>query len=314
MYKNVSGNLIDNKKIKPKHNKNSIKTTYKQIKPIQLLHSKTSYHLYIYKNDFLKQITYQSILFKQIHLDAHSHLQRYNSTKQVQKYKKFRSHLVKTGVFPNDYLNYFFTKSSNDSSLNSSLISPINRYDEYRRNLLFNNYRSPSAEGAIMMQLRKVTNKKSKIVKDYFNMKPLSKFINHNRFRSNHISSNRFIRNIKSRVKDINNQNNCTDDKINIDQETQEESQISQLQQFMEMVKRAKEKGTDFYIKELTEFLDGEFAKTDIYKSKVIEERINKFKEDFRLKLDQRKTFSKTIFKGFSFEDTTIFPLGSSII
>jgi hypothetical protein len=112
---------------------------------------------------------------------------------------------------------------------------------------------------------------------------------------------------IKSRVKDINTQNNSTNDKINIVQETQNEPQISRLQHFMEMVKRAKEQGTDCYIKELTDFLDGEFVKTDIYKSKLIEERINKFKEDFRLKLDQRKTFSNKIFKGLMFEDTTVF-------
>lgn len=303
----LKNNVIDTKKNKPQQNKNFIKINPDQMKPIQLLHSKTSYHLYIYKNDFLKQITYQSTLFKHLQLNTPYHLQRYNSAKQTKKSKKYHLALIKKRLFPNDYLNYSFTIGSNDSSLNSSLISPRHKYDEYKKNLLFNNYRSPSAEGAIMMQLKKVSNKKSKFVKDYFNMKPLSKFVNYNRFRSNHISSNRFIRNIKSRVKDINTQNNSTNDKINIDQETQNEPQISRLQHFMEMVKRAKEQGTDCYIKELTDFLDGEFVKTDIYKSKLIEERINKFKEDFRLKLDQRKTFSNKIFKGLMFEDTTVF-------
>ena len=75
----------------------------------------------------------------------------------------------------------------------------------------------------------------------------------------------------------------------------------------MEMINKAKNQGTEVYIKELTEFFDGEFVSSDIYKAKILEERMNKFKADLRSKLDMKKEMTDNIMKGIQFKDVCLF-------
>jgi hypothetical protein len=105
---------------------------------------------------------------------------------------------------------------------------------------------------------------------------------------------------------------NYNSDNNDINEEYEEVSKektesVSQLQKFIEMIKKAKTQGEDCYIKELTDYLDNQFEKTDIYATKLHEDRINKFKFDLTHKLRVNHEVSQEQSKGIQFKDTTTF-------
>ena len=281
------------KPIKPKPKRSKISS---RIKPIQLRHCKTAYYSFINKNLLLKQITYKSSLPIQIQL-SHTNIKQgkralsaKHPVKFTRKFKKLKLGLLHSSLCPKDYLNYSISNDSLSVSSVSSLMS-----------ISFNNDNNNTTSKCLqnndnVLQLRTLSHKKAKHGKDFFNMKSVSKFIN---YRANR----------RYPMYKTNRQRSTICKKEEIEQEKEEEikEQKTQLQKFMEMINKAKDQGTEVYIKELTEFFDGEFVSSDIYKAKILEERMNKFKADLRSKLDMKKEMTDNIMKGIQFKDVCLF-------
>ena len=278
------------KSTKPKRSK--VSST--RIKPIQLLHYKTSYCSFINKNLLLKQITYKSSSHNYIQLSdvnvsqgerafSAKHPSKFN-----RKFKKLKLGLLHSSLYPKDYLNYSMSHDSLSVSSVSSLMSISFDNDNHKPKLKY----SQNDNNDSVMQLRNITHKKAKHGKDFFNMKSVSKFINYRTRRFPSYKTNR--------------QRSMICQKEEIAQEEVKE-QKTQLQRFMDMINKAKGQGTEVYIKELTEFLDGEFESSDLYKAKILEGRMNKFKADLRSNLDIKKEMSDNIMKGIQFQDVCLF-------
>ena len=290
-----------------------------KLKPLQLRHYKTSYFPYLKKNLFLKQNTYQSFLFSRIALSHLNKHRRSNTAKpphkHQSKYKRLRLGLLNSTTFNNDYLIYSPSQSSSSSSINASSLSSLlsdqhsNTNSYNKANSLFKPSNSPN-EPHHRMQIKFIPTQQRKPSQSFFNMKPKSRFVNYRKraygSRTSMSSSSAIALNKHSHRRNYNNNND------DVQEEGEEVSKnktenVSQLQKFIEMIKKAKTQGEDCYIKELTDYLDNQFEKTDIYTTKLHEDRINKFKFDLTHKLRVNQEVSQELSKGIQFKDTTTF-------
>ena len=290
-----------------------------KLKPLQLRHYKTSYFPYLKKNLFLKQNIYQSSLFSLLALSHLNKPRRSNTAKHPHKhkskYKKLQLGLVNSTTFNNDYLIYSPSQSSSLSSINvnslSSLLSDqhsnTNSYN--KANSLFKPSNS-SNEPHHRMQIKFIsTQQQRKPSQSFFNMKPKSRFVNYRKKAHGNSSSSNSTLMYSSSVIALNkhsHRRNYINEECEDVSKNKTES-VSQLQKFIEMIKKAKTQGEDCYIKELTDYLDNQFEKTDIYATKLHEDRINKFKFDLTHKLRVNYEVSQEQSKGIQFKDTTTF-------
>ena len=284
-----------------------------KLKPLQLRHYKTSYFPYLNKNLFLKQNTYQSFLFSRIAFSDLNQHHRSNTAKQPHKhhskYNKLRLGLLNSTTFINDYLIY---SPSQSSSMNTSPLSSFlsdQHTNTYNNNNILFKY-SHSSNESNHMQIKLISTQQHKHSKGFFNVKPKSRFVNYRKrtvYGSTSVSSSSAVAlNKRLRYDKCN-----SDNKLNEDEKEEESKDkgenVSQLQKFIEMINKAKNQGEDCYIKELTEYLDGQFAKTNAYKTKLHEDRINKFKFDLTHKLHIKHEVSQAVAKGIQFKDITTF-------
>ena len=282
------------KPTKSKHKRSKVSLT---IKPIQLRHYKTAYYSFINKNLLLKQITYKSPLLMQIQLSdtkiskGQRAFSAKHSIKLNRKFKKLKLGLLHSSSCPKDYLNYSISNDSLSISSVSSLMSIS--FNNDNDNNTKSNYLQNDDNNNVL-QIRNLSHKKAKHGKDFFNMKSVSRFVNYR-------ASRRYP------TYKTNQKRSTICQKEETEQEKEVKEQKTQLQKFMEMINKAKDQGTEVYIKELTEFFDGEFASSEIYKAKILEERMNKFKADLRNKLDMKKEMTDNIMKGIQFKDVCLF-------
>lgn len=281
------------KPTKPKHKRSKVSS---RIKPIQLRHYKTAYYSFINKNFLLKQITYKSPLLMQIQLSdtkipkGQRAFSANHPIKLNNKFKKLKLGLLHSSSCPKDYLNYSISNDSLSISSVSSLMSISFNNDND------NNTKSHYDDNDNVLQIRNLSHKKTKHGKDFFNMRSVSRF-------NNYRASRRYPTYKTNRKRST----ICQKEETEQEKEEEVKEQKTQLQKFIEMINKAKDQGTEVYIKELTEFFDGEFASSEIYKAKILEERMNKFKADLRSKLDMKKEMIDNIMKGIQFKDVCLF-------
>lgn len=291
-----------------------------KLKPLQLRHYKTSYFPYLKKNLFLKQNIYQSVLFLRIALSHLNKHRRSNTAKHPNKhqckYKKLRLGLLNSTTFNNDYLIYSPSQSLSSSSINASSLSSLlsdqhsNTNNSYNKaNSLFKPSNSPN-EPHRRMQVKFISTQQRKPSQSFFNIKPKSRFVNYRKkaygSNSSTLMSSFSAIALNKHSHRMNYNNNDINEEYEEVSKDKTES-VSQLQKFIEMIKKAKTQGEDCYIKELTDYLDNQFEKTDIYATKLHEDRINKFKFDLTHKLRVNHEVSQELSKGIQFKDTTTF-------